>query len=196
MLAILLPDLDSGTFTSCIQPLHMHRRIIMSHNLITEIKRKLKLSNIGKQIAFHHDLMSKITDFQSIPQQMQELSPCLRPNPKSILWLAGGYLQEYNLTSSTACALSKGDESGSAAGSRSGMLVFDCSFAQPTLIWLLPGREVPCGICDIPRTMSRHSIHSPNAVGAGDAVSSSVCSSMTAETLNPDVLYTLSLAPK
>jgi len=39
VLAVLQPDLDSGTFTWCVRPLHMHRRIIMSHNLVSEIKK-------------------------------------------------------------------------------------------------------------------------------------------------------------
>jgi hypothetical protein len=62
----------------------MHRRIIVSHNLVTEIKKELTHSKIGKQIAFHIDMRSKITVCLSVPPLMLEPSPCLRPNPKSI----------------------------------------------------------------------------------------------------------------
>jgi len=55
MLAVFQCDLDSRTFTWCVRPLHMHRQIIMSHNLVTEIKKKLTRSEIVKQLAFHCD---------------------------------------------------------------------------------------------------------------------------------------------
>jgi hypothetical protein len=42
-------------------------------------------SKIGKQIAFNHDLTSKITVCLSMPRQMQEPSSSLRPNSKSVL---------------------------------------------------------------------------------------------------------------
>jgi len=49
------------------------------------------------------------------------------------------------------------------------MLVFDCGFTEPSLILLLPGWELRCGICEIPGRISRQSIYSPNVVGAGAA---------------------------
>jgi hypothetical protein len=52
--------------------------------LVTEIKKKQTRSKIGKQIAFHKQMTSKITLCLSIPRLMQEPSPCLCPNPKSI----------------------------------------------------------------------------------------------------------------
>jgi hypothetical protein len=42
----------------------------------------------------------------------------------------------------------------------------NCGFPELSLIWLLPGREVHCGICNIPGPMWRHSISSPNVVCA------------------------------
>jgi len=39
----------------------------MSHNLVTKIKKKLTGNKIGKQIALHHDMMSKIAVWLSIP---------------------------------------------------------------------------------------------------------------------------------
>ena len=62
----------------------MHRRIMMSHNLVTEIKKKVTHSKIGKQIAFHQDMKSKMIIYISIPPQMQEPSPFLSLNPKSV----------------------------------------------------------------------------------------------------------------
>jgi len=79
------------------------------------------------------------------------------------------------LTDSTGFAFSNVDESGSAAGSPLGMLDFDCGFTEQSLIGLHPGQEIPHGLCDIPGTMSRLPICSPNAVSGGDRVSSFVC---------------------
>jgi len=84
VLAVLQCDLDSRNFTWCIEPSHMCRRIIMSHNLVTEIKKKLIHSKIGKQLAFHCNQTSKITVCISIHPQTQEPSPSLCRNPISI----------------------------------------------------------------------------------------------------------------
>jgi hypothetical protein len=43
----------------------MHTPIIIFHNLVTETKRKLTRSKIGKQIAFHRDISSKIAIYPS-----------------------------------------------------------------------------------------------------------------------------------
>jgi hypothetical protein len=48
VMAVLQPDLDFRTFTWSVRPLHMHRRIIMSHNMVTEIKQKVTRRKIGK----------------------------------------------------------------------------------------------------------------------------------------------------
>jgi len=87
-LATLQPDLDSRTFASCVPYLHTHRRIVMSHNLVTKIQKNLTHSKIGTQIAFHWDKISKMTISFSIPPLRQEPSPCLCPNPISIWQLA------------------------------------------------------------------------------------------------------------
>ena len=68
--------------------MHMHRRSIMSYNMVTEIKKKLTHSKIGIQIAFHEDKTAKLTFYLSIPRVRKEPSPILRPNPISIWWLA------------------------------------------------------------------------------------------------------------
>jgi len=72
------------------------------------------------------------------------------------------------------------------------MLNLDCGLTEPSLIWLRPGREVPCGFCYVPGTMSRLSISSPNVAGGGAGGSSFVCSGTTARTLNSLVPYFLS----
>ena len=160
------------------------------------IKEKLTCSQIGKQMTFHWDLTSKITVCVSICPQAQQPSPCLCPNPKSIWSIAGGSTQGSKFTGSTGFPFSNIDESGFLAGSRLGMLMFHCGFTEPSLIWLLPGRDVPCSMCDILRTMSRHSVSSPNIVGTGAAASSAVCGWTTAGTLNSDLLYFLSVSRK
>jgi len=88
------------------------------------------------------------------------------------------------------------DKLGSVAGARQDILMFDCSLPEPSLIWLLSGQEVSCGICNILGTMSKHSRRSQNFITASTAASSSVCSFRTTRTLTSDVLYFLSLPPK
>jgi len=84
VLPVLRCDLDSSTFTWCVWPLHMHRWIIVSHNCVTEIKKQLTRSEIGKQLAFHRDRTSKITVCTSILLRTQEPSPYLHRNLISI----------------------------------------------------------------------------------------------------------------
>ena len=81
-------------------------------------------------------------------------------------------------------------------GARPAIPLSDCRFPEPCLIWLLPGWGVHCGICNIPRTISRHSISSSHAVGAGAAVSSSIGGFTTAGTIDSVVPYILSLSRK
>jgi len=88
LLVVIQPNEDSSTFIWCVQPLHMHRRIILCHNLVTEIKEKLTNSQIGTQIACRWDMMSKIAISLSDHPVTQEPSPFLCPNPNSIWWLA------------------------------------------------------------------------------------------------------------
>ena len=89
VLAILQPDLDSWPFAWCVRLLHILRQIIMSHNLVIEINKKLTLSKISTQIAFHRDVLSKTTICNIIPLLMQEPSPSLCLNLISMLRLAG-----------------------------------------------------------------------------------------------------------
>ena len=85
LMAFLQLDLGSRTFTWCVRPLHIHRWIIMSHNWVTEINKKLTGSTISTQIAFHQDMTSKITICISIRPMTAEPSQCLHLNPISIL---------------------------------------------------------------------------------------------------------------
>jgi len=84
--AILQPDLNSGTLAWWVRRRHMHRRIIMSRNLVTKTQKKLTESKIGRQIAFHRDMTSKMSICVSIPPLAEEPSPCLRPNPICLCW--------------------------------------------------------------------------------------------------------------
>ena len=138
----------------------------------------------------------KITLCICIHLVMQEPSPSLRLNPESIWWFTEGYMQWYKLTGSTGFAFSNGDVSCSVVGSKPHMLVFNCGITEPSLIRVLPGREVPCGIWDIPGTISRDLISSPNVVTAWAAASSSVCGWTMARTLNLDVPYLSFLTQK
>ena len=139
----------------------MHTQIIISHNLVTEIKEMLTCRKICKQIVFHQDRMSKITVGITIHPMMQELSPCLRPNLKTIWSFAAGYMQGWKLTGSTGLGFSNGDETRVVAGSKRDMLLFDGGLAELNLICQLHFPEVPCGICNIPWKFSIYSKCSP-----------------------------------
>jgi len=84
LLVFLLPDLEPKPFAWCEWPLHMHWQIIVSHNLVTEIKKMLTHSQICTQIPFQWDMTSKDSICLSIPPVMQELLPFLRLNLISV----------------------------------------------------------------------------------------------------------------
>jgi len=86
LLVILQPDLVSCTLAWHGRPLHIHKQIMMSHNLVTEIKKTLACSTVGTRIAFQIDMTSLIAICLSIPQAMHELSTFLCRNPISVWW--------------------------------------------------------------------------------------------------------------
>jgi len=89
LLAVLQTDLYSRTLAWCVRPLHMHRQIILSENLVTEIKDMLTRSKIDNQIAFQRGMTLKIQICLSIPPMTLDPSSCLDPNLISVWWLAG-----------------------------------------------------------------------------------------------------------
>jgi len=109
-----------------------------------------------------------------------------------ICW--GGYMQEWKHTSSTDFRFKISNESGSGSGTRLSSFVLNCGFPEPSLIWPHGGRDVRCGISDIPGTMSRHSISSPHVDNTEAAASSSKWSLTIAGTLHSDVPYHISLS--
>jgi len=76
------------------------------------------------------------------------------------------------------------------------MAWFDCGFAKPSINWPLPGREVPCGICDCLGTIARVIISSPHVVGDGVASVLSVRGLTTAGTFNSAHPYFIALLRK
>jgi hypothetical protein len=84
VMATLQPDLDFRTFTWWVRPLHMHRGILISYNLVTEIKQNLTRIKIGKQLTFHRDQTSKSTVCTTILLRTKDPSPSLHRNPISI----------------------------------------------------------------------------------------------------------------
>jgi len=83
-------------------------------------------------------------------------------------------MQGLELTGSTYYDYWIRDELGFGAGGWVRMRLSACGLREPSIIWLLPGQEVTCGICNFPGTLSRVSIGSPNVVGAHDAASSTI----------------------
>jgi len=100
------------------------------------------------------------------------------------------------ITGSTGFAVWIGDESGSAIGRRHAMPLFYCAFSAPSLMWLLPGREVPCSICNIPGMLTSVSITAPNDVGASQAAISTFRGLKTAGTHNSVVSWSFSPSQK
>jgi len=88
------------------------------------------------------------------------------------------------------------DESGMAADIGGTMKLSAWGFSERNLIWLLPCRDVTCGICDCLGTLSRACISSPNVVSDGVAAVGSVWGFPTAETFNSVAPYFLSLSQK
>jgi len=114
---------------------------------------------------------------------------CLSESNGYIVISWGGYQQGYELRSSTGFPCWRGAELGSTAGTRLGIFLFYCGFSEPSLLWQLPGHKVHCGICNIPGTISRHSMSSPNVLSAGATALSSVCGFTTSGTLTSDLPY-------
>jgi len=174
----------------------MHRWILMCHNLVSDINNKLTCSIISTQITFHIYRMSKTPICLSIPAMTQEPSPRLHLNPMPIWWPATvathrGKAYEYH----RRCIPNRWWISlrGRCKGA---ILMFDFGFPEPSLMQLHPGREVTYCICDVPATISGHSILSPNIASAGSATLAYISSVTTARTLNSDVRYFSSLSHK
>jgi len=81
---IRLCNLESATLAWPIRPLHMHRWVIMSHILVTEIKEMVTCSKISTHIAFWRDTSSEISISLLTPVETQVQSPFVPPNPVSI----------------------------------------------------------------------------------------------------------------
>ena len=105
-----------------------------------------------------------------------------------------GNLQGWKHTGSTGFARWIGNESGSTLYGRHAMPFFNCAFPEPSLIWLLPGQEVPWGWSYIPGMISKVSISSRNDVGAGVDRTPCVWGLTTAGTVNSVVAYFYSLS--
>jgi len=88
-------------------------------------------------------------------------------------------MQGLKVTGSTCIDFWMCDESGFGAGGRDGLRSFVWGFYKPSLIWLLCGWEVACGMCNFPGTLSGVSIGSPNVVRADEAASSSPSSPLS-----------------
>ena len=170
----------------------MHSHIIMSHNLATKIKLKLTSRKICTQSAFPRDNSSKIAISILTPWAMHKPSLFLHPDLVSICKC----VREVICTGSVGFAFDISYKCGAAPARRNIICWCDCSFLEPSLIWLLSAREFLCGICNFLGTLSRVSIGSPNVVSADAAASSLACSGTTAGTLHLAKLYLFFLSPK
>jgi len=87
LLFILQPDMDSRTLACFLRSFHMHRQIIVPDNLFTDIKKQQTRCEIGKWIAFHRDITSKVAIWFAIALATQQPSPLLLLNLTSIWWV-------------------------------------------------------------------------------------------------------------
>ena len=81
---------------------------------------------------------------------------------------------EETLTGWTGIAISLCDESGTTSGMNDIMWLSARGCSKPSLIWLLPCRDITCGTWDCLGTISRTWNSSPNVVGDGVAAVKSV----------------------
>jgi len=151
---------------------------------------------MGTDIFFHQDMTSTMPICLSILPQTQEPSPCLRPNPISIWWLAGETISRCKSLDIQQASQSQSVEWDFTAGARLDILQLDYSFPKPSLICLLSRREVPSSICDNPGSTSWNFINSPIVIGAGAAASSAIYSWRMASTSHLDWMYFFSLLQK
>jgi len=86
-LVIYQLELDCRTFAPPARPLHLHRQIIFSQNLVTDIKKTLTHSKIDTRIAYPRNISSKIAIRESILLAMCKSSPFPCPNPMWIWYL-------------------------------------------------------------------------------------------------------------
>jgi len=87
-------------------------------------------------------------------------------------------------------------ELGAASGETTGNNLCYCGLSEPSLIWLLPGREVTAGICHCLRTISSVCMCSPNVVKGDVAEVVSIRGLTTTGTINSAVPYFISLSRK
>jgi len=79
---------------------------------------------------------------------------------------------------------------------RDNMWLSAWGFCEPSLIWLLPCRDVTSSICDCPEMISTTYISCPNVVGDGVAAVVSVWGFTTAGIVNSVILYIICLSRK
>ena len=89
----LLPYLESGPFTWCVCPLHIHKQILMSHNRVAEVKKKLTQSKIGTQLVFHSNMLPKIQFCLLFPHDAGAVNMYLSKSDIHTVIPWGGYMQ-------------------------------------------------------------------------------------------------------
>jgi len=97
LLVLLQSYLDSRSFEWYVRPLHMHRKIIVSHSLVTEIKKRLTQTKIGTQIAFQWHLTSKWGICVCIAPVTKEPLSFLHLNRHSVCWFTGEVICRSNI---------------------------------------------------------------------------------------------------
>ena len=83
-LVVSQSDFEWRTLPWPILPLHMHRQIIMSHNLVTEMKEKLTGNEIDAPMTFRRDTFSNMSICLFTLLAKQEPSRFVCPDPISI----------------------------------------------------------------------------------------------------------------
>jgi len=154
IMSINLLILKSSTIAWPDWPSHTHWLIILSHNLITEIQKKLTSNKVGTN-CFYSRYNNKnsylVFDFSgdagavTISLSESEFYMVIRFEPY-ILWS--------KLTGWAGVAITLCNQLGTASGMRDTMILSAWRISEPSLIWLLPCGDVTRGIWDCPRTIS------------------------------------------
>jgi len=138
-------ELMSRTLAWPIRPLHMDRRIIMSHNLVTDNKYKLTRSKRGTGIAFQIDTSSRLPICVIIPPVTQEPSPCPLWNAISIwqwswdvlcrgwsLWVQHAWIAEF--VTNRALGQAGGTECGHVSAVSANLASYGYSLVEKSLV--------------------------------------------------------------
>jgi len=186
----------SRTFAWPIRPLHTHWRIMLSHNLVTEIQKKLTCNKVCKNCFFLGYVVKNPYLAIHCAGDAWAITMSSSGSDFYMVVIQRRYTLGWMFTGWSGVAVTSCDESGDPSGLRDTMWLSTWGLSNPSLIWLLPCRDVACGIWDCLGMISRTCISSSNVVCDGVAAVESIWGCTTAGTFSSVVLYSIFLSRK